>query len=237
MTPRALAVAVATLLAAALALPAAALACSCAPPPDAAAARDASPLVVQATWTGGPTEVDGQHHYTFDVVKAYKGEASGSITVSTAMHGAACGRSYDKTVGTYLIYATAWDGAVAKDNLCSRTRSMKDGEADLAVLEAGAPSESENENENENENESENENENESESENENESESENESENEGGDTIASGDATPAPEPEPEPEPEPSAPADDVDSKTCAIAPASSVPLAALLLLGFVRRR
>jgi len=114
-----------------------ALACSCAQPPDAAAALDGAALVFEGRLTTGPTEVDGMHHYSFDVVRTFKGDAGGSVLVETRAHGAACGRAYDKTVETFLIYASAFEDGKATDNICTRTRSMTAGADDLAVLGAG----------------------------------------------------------------------------------------------------
>ncbi len=115
----------------------AALACSCAPPPDAQSAYDASALVLEGRMTTGPTEVNGMHHYTFDVVRSFKGDPGGSVLVETRTTGAACGRVFDKTVETYLIYAGKFEDGKASDNMCSRTRSMERGAEDIAVFGPG----------------------------------------------------------------------------------------------------
>lgn len=112
-------------------------ACSCAPPPDAQTAYDGSELVLEGRMTTGPTEVNGMHHYTFDVVRSFKGDPGGSVLVETRTTGAACGRVFDKTVETYLIYASKFADGKAADNMCSRTRPMAKGAEDIAVFGPG----------------------------------------------------------------------------------------------------
>lgn len=108
-------------------------ACSCAPPPDAQTAAEGSALVVDATLKSGPELVDGVHRYTFTVARTFKGDAGDLLVVETRTSGAACGRVYADG-GRYLIYAHAFEGGIAKDNLCSRTRPWDSAADDVVAL-------------------------------------------------------------------------------------------------------
>ena len=119
----------------------AALACSCAPPPDAATAASVSAIVAEATVVSGPLKIeDGSAvEYNFDVLRTFKGEPGAQLTVTTAVHSAACGRSYTKG-STWLLYTRQGDDGVVRDNLCSRSRTSDRAEEDFAVLTSAVTS-------------------------------------------------------------------------------------------------
>ena len=58
-----------------------------------------------------------------------------SVTIETAGHSAACGRSFEQGIA-YLVYARERNGQLT-DNLCSRTRLSKAASEDFEVLGEG----------------------------------------------------------------------------------------------------
>jgi MYXO-CTERM domain-containing protein len=118
-------------------VPAPARACSCMKPPPPREAAEAATAVFQGKVTS--MEVDkpegsylGFHVYTFEVERRWKGDAAETLTVRTADNSAACGRPFD--VGeNYLVYAKDIEGRLS-DNLCSRTRTIAEADADFDAL-------------------------------------------------------------------------------------------------------
>lgn len=80
---------------------------------------------------------DGQRaHYGFEVDRVWKGDVGLRVEISTALHSATCGRSYE--IGTqYVVYANRLPNGELSDTMCSRTRPTRSAAEDLAVLGAG----------------------------------------------------------------------------------------------------
>jgi MYXO-CTERM domain-containing protein len=80
---------------------------------------------------------DGQRaRYSFEVDRVWKGELGPSAQISTALHSATCGRSFQ--IGTqYVVYARRSASGELTDNLCSRTRVSASAAEDLEVLGPG----------------------------------------------------------------------------------------------------
>lgn len=80
---------------------------------------------------------DGQRaRYGFEVDRVWKGDVGPRVEISTALHSATCGRSYQ--IGTqYVVYARHISNGELTDNMCSRTRPSDSAAEDLAVLGAG----------------------------------------------------------------------------------------------------
>lgn len=111
-----------------------ALACTCGPPPPVPVALERAEMVLEAKVVAGPDAVDaGSVTYTFDVVKAWKGNPGAQVTITTAVHSAACGRSYAKG-SSWLLYPYSSDDGVLRDNICSRSAPVDAASADLAEL-------------------------------------------------------------------------------------------------------
>ena len=110
------------------------------PPPKEAA--EAASVVFEGTAVGMTSDKPpGQklvyHVYEFEVVRAFKGEATERVTIRTMNNSAACGRSYE--IGeNYLVYARDADGQLT-DNLCSRTRRIAVAKEDLLAFGALEP--------------------------------------------------------------------------------------------------
>jgi len=77
----------------------------------------------------------GKIRYSFEVIRYFKGDPGEKVTIETAGHSAACGRSFEEGVA-YLVYARERDGKLV-DNLCSRTRLSKAASEDFEVLGEG----------------------------------------------------------------------------------------------------
>ena len=134
-----LALAAAVVAASTLLLIPAALACSCAQPPPVPIAVERAAMVFEGTVTQGPVALpDGGVTYTFAAARAWKGEPGHEVTITTAAHSAACGRSYAKG-STWLLYPYRGDDGVLRDNICSRSMPMDSASADVAELGDGAP--------------------------------------------------------------------------------------------------
>lgn len=122
-----------------LLVPSAARACSCLPkPPPADALRDAAIVFEGRTFAHekiGTGPGPGRIHFAFEVIRHFKGDPGDKVTIVTAGHSAACGRSFQEGA-PYLVYARERDGEFT-DNLCSRTRLSKDASEDFEILGAG----------------------------------------------------------------------------------------------------
>lgn len=126
--------------AAPLLVPRGARACSCMTPPSPDEAFQDADVVFEARPFGMTN--DGQRAlYRFEVDRVWKGELGPRTEISTALHSATCGRSYQ--IGTqYVVYARKSPGGELTDHLCSRTRATSSAGEDLLVLGPGhAPSE------------------------------------------------------------------------------------------------
>lgn len=115
----------------------AARACSCLPPapPGDAASRAAA---VFEGRTFGARREQNELRFSFEVTRVWKGEVAPSVEVVTAIHSAACGRSFELGV-PYVVYASARDDGTLVDNLCSRSRMVADAVEDLDTLGVGRP--------------------------------------------------------------------------------------------------
>ncbi len=129
---------VSLLVAGTWAIPHVASACSCLPPePPKEALEKAEAVfvgrVLEVHEEGGGNML-ARRRYRFEVSRFWKGELGETITVSSAVSSAACGRSYTQDE-QYLIYAsTDANGGGLVDFLCSRTRTLASADEDLAVL-------------------------------------------------------------------------------------------------------
>lgn len=119
-----------------LLVPRGARACSCRRPSPPEVALDEADVVFEARPFAMTT--DGQRaHYGFEVDRVWKGGVGPRAEISTALHSASCGRSYQ--IGTkYVVYATQSQNGGWQDNLCSRTRPSASAAEDLEVLGPGA---------------------------------------------------------------------------------------------------
>jgi hypothetical protein len=116
-------------------LPRAARACSCVmPPPPEQALEDAD-----AVFEARPFSMSNDSQkarYSFEVDRVWKGDVGTRAEISTALHSATCGRTYQ--IGTqYVVYARRGPSGELSDNLCSRTRAVSSAAEDLQVLGAG----------------------------------------------------------------------------------------------------
>jgi len=117
--------------------PRGARACSCIVPPPPSEALAEADAVFEArpfSMNGGT----GRAVYSFEVDRVWKGEIGDRVEISTALHSASCGRTYQ--IGTrYLIYARHNDKSGWTDGLCSRTRASDSAAEDFQVLGEGQP--------------------------------------------------------------------------------------------------
>jgi hypothetical protein len=122
-----------------LLLPSAARACSCLPKPPPAEALERAAVVFEGRtfaherFDTGPGP--GRIRFSFEVIRHFKGDPGPKVTVETAGHSAACGRSFRQGV-PYLVYARERNGQLI-DNLCSRTRLSSEASEDFEVLGEG----------------------------------------------------------------------------------------------------
>lgn len=72
---------------------------------------------------------------TFEVSRAWKGDAGKTVAVTTARDGAACGFSFHEGDG-YLVYATAVENKLYT-GLCTRTQVLAHAKEDLGALGKG----------------------------------------------------------------------------------------------------
>lgn len=130
--------------------PRGARACSCRPPsPPDTALTEADAVFEARAFT---MSTDGQRaRYGFEVDRVWKGDVGARVEISTALHSATCGRTFQ--IGTqYVVYARRGstpgmgpdqdpDSGPGQpewtDTLCSRTRPSNSAGEDLAVLGAG----------------------------------------------------------------------------------------------------
>jgi MYXO-CTERM domain-containing protein len=115
----------------------AARACSCLPPPPPGDAASRAVAVFEGRTFGARREQNEQR-FAFEVTRVWKGEVAPAVEVVTALHSAACGRSFELGV-PYVVYASARDDGTLTDNLCSRSRMVADAVEDLDTLGAGRP--------------------------------------------------------------------------------------------------
>ncbi|MCA9653092.1 MAG: hypothetical protein KC501_24470 [Myxococcales bacterium] len=117
------------------AAPRGARACSCMMPPPPAEALDEADAVFEARPFSMSND-DRRAYYSFEVDRVWKGEIGPRVEIATALHSAACGRTYQ--IGTrYVVYARRNADGDWADGLCSRTRASLSAEEDLQVLGAG----------------------------------------------------------------------------------------------------
>jgi hypothetical protein len=122
-------------------------ACSCMPSPGALPAAQEAAFVFEGTPESveiradpppkgvNPKYATKYKYFQFKVARSWKGEPGETISIKTAMNGAACGINYE--VGTpYLVYARNYDGQ-ATTSACSRTRRSDSDQAkeDFVVLD------------------------------------------------------------------------------------------------------
>jgi MYXO-CTERM domain-containing protein len=116
--------------------PRGARACSCMPqlPPPEQALADADAVFEARPFS---MSTDNQRaHYSFEVDRVWKGEVGPRVEISSALHSATCGRSFQ--IGTqYVVYARRSPSGELTDNMCSRTRPVSSAAEDLQVLGAG----------------------------------------------------------------------------------------------------
>jgi hypothetical protein len=72
------------------------------------------------------------------VMHAYRGDASGDVTVITGVGGGDCGFDFE-TGKSYLIYASKTGDGMFFTSMCSGTSAMEDAGAELRVLRGEAP--------------------------------------------------------------------------------------------------
>ncbi len=110
-------------------------ACSCMAPPPPAEARKGADAVFEGRAFSMSSD-SRRAHYRFEVDRVWKGEVGGRVEISTALHSAACGRTY--RIGTkYIVYARRSPDGDLNDGSCSRTRAIHAATEDLEVLGAG----------------------------------------------------------------------------------------------------
>ena len=118
-----------------LALPRGARACSCMMPPPPGEALAQADAVFEARPFSMSND-ERRAYYSFEVDRVWKGAIGSRVEIATALHSAACGRSYQ--IGTrYVIYARRNTDGEWVDGLCSRTRASRSAEEDLQVLGPG----------------------------------------------------------------------------------------------------
>jgi hypothetical protein len=133
------AVLVAVVTACVLAAAPAALACTCGPPPTVPVALERAAVVFEGTVVAGPTDADDRTvEYRFEVLRSWKGSPGDQVTIRTAPHSAACGRSFEKG-STWLLFPYSNEDGALFDNICSRSGRSKGAEADLAELGEATP--------------------------------------------------------------------------------------------------
>ncbi len=116
-------------------VPRGARACSCVMPPPPEQALDDADAVFEAR----PFSMSNDSmraRYSFEVDRVWKGDVPPRVEISTALHSATCGRSYQ--IGTqYVIYARRGPNGELTDHLCTRTRPASSAAEDLQVLGPG----------------------------------------------------------------------------------------------------
>ncbi|HKZ71005.1 MAG TPA: hypothetical protein VJ020_13050 [Anaerolineales bacterium] len=131
---------IATLVALLLAQPSPAWACSCVlpdPPPIAFANTDAVFVgrvtqINDPSWPGIMASGADPVRVVFQVNDSWKGVATTTVMVETAVSGASCGYVFD-TGKRYVVYAYN-DSGVWNTNMCTRTNYVTNAAADLAYL-------------------------------------------------------------------------------------------------------
>lgn len=119
--------------------PAQAYACSCVYAPDGSQIEEqVSRAAAVFTGTAVSSRVEGHTaFYEFDVREVFGGEVGRSTTVSSSVHGPACGRGFE--VGTeYLVFTSTYEthGAQWSDNSCSATTESSNARTRDATLAA-----------------------------------------------------------------------------------------------------
>jgi hypothetical protein len=126
-------------------------ACRCIPPPPPRKALEAAAAVFAGKVVKiKQDEAASEVVVTFEVRTVWKGVDTKTVQVRTPGNSAACGNEFEMDK-SYLVYchatqAEAKDGEkdpprVLNTNLCTRTRALKDAEADLKELGKGRPPE------------------------------------------------------------------------------------------------
>lgn len=106
------------------------------PPPPAEALEQADAVFEARPFSMSSDE--RRAYYSFEVDRVWKGAIRPRVEIATALHSAACGRSYQ--IGTrYVIYARRNRDGEWVDGSCSRTRVSRSAAEDLQVLGAGHP--------------------------------------------------------------------------------------------------
>ena len=123
--------------------PSPAHACSCVyPSPSSQESLEASDAVFLGKVTNSEVIPRGEEEFrgdddvmvTFDVSKVWKGPASQTLVVVTALEGSLCGLGRTFMIGEeYLIYAFE-EGSELWAGLCSRTTHISNAQEDLAEL-------------------------------------------------------------------------------------------------------
>lgn len=117
--------------------PRVARACSCMAPPPPAKAIEASDAVFEARPFSMSNDAQ-KARYNFEVDRVWKGDIPSRVEITTPLHSATCGRSYQ--IGTqYVIYAQRSKDGTWADYLCTRTRTSQSAAEDLQALGAGHP--------------------------------------------------------------------------------------------------
>lgn len=118
-------------------MPRGARACSCVVPPPPEQALAEADAVFEARPFSMSND-DLRARYSFEVDRVWKGEVPSRVEISTALHSATCGRTYQ--IGTkYVVYARRSANGELTDHLCTRTRASSSAAEDLQVLGAGEP--------------------------------------------------------------------------------------------------
>lgn len=117
--------------------PRVARACSCTAPPPPEKALESADAVIEARPFSMSSDTQ-RARYRFEVNRVWKGEIPPRVEITTAVHSATCGRSYQMGI-QYVVYARRSDSGEWADYLCSRTRPSRSAAEDLQVLGAGRP--------------------------------------------------------------------------------------------------
>ncbi|MEM9459493.1 MAG: hypothetical protein AAGF11_35270 [Myxococcota bacterium] len=117
--------------------PRVARACSCAAPPAPEKALEGADAVFEARPFSMSSDTQ-RARYRFEVNRVWKGDIAPRVEITTAVHSATCGRSYQMGI-QYVVYARRSDSGEWADTLCSRTRPSRSAAEDLQVLGAGRP--------------------------------------------------------------------------------------------------
>jgi hypothetical protein len=123
-------------IAALAALPLAlALACSCGPPPPPLEALARAALVVEVELRPGRTVSDDHMtaRYRFEVLRVWKGEPVGTLTIETPTQSSLCGKSYEASETWLLYLPSASDGVVSAPS-CGRGLPSEKAADDLRAL-------------------------------------------------------------------------------------------------------